>query len=76
MVLENEYVEKQPQVGIKDFEEKDWAGIIAVLAWVGLLVMMGVCILIHDMDALKTVAAILGGPIGLITGFYFKGKQQ
>lgn len=73
---ENESVEKMPQVGIKDFEEKDWAGVIAVLAWVGFLVMMGLCIIIRDMDALKTVAAILGGPIGLITGFYFKGKQQ
>lgn len=72
---EKDEVEKMPQVGIKDFEEKDYAGIIAVLAWVGFLAMMCLCIVLKDMDALKTVAAILGGPIGLITGFYFKGKQ-
>ena len=68
-------VEKMPQVGIKDFEEKTWAGVIAVVAWVGFFGLMGICIAVNNMDALKTIAAIFGTPLGLITGFYFKGKQ-
>ena len=67
-------MDKEPQVDVRDFEEKDYAGIIAIIAWAGFLGLMGICIVLGNINALQQIAAILGTPMGLITGFYFGRK--
>ena len=76
--MSKDELEKEPQIAIRDMEEEDWRGLIAIIGWVGVFVLSGVCILRSDMNALAQVVGFFGAPIGLITGYYFKdraGKQ-
>ena len=68
--------EQEPQITIRDMREEDWRGVIAVVGWVGVFLLSGVCILKGDMNALAQIVGFFGAPIGLITGYYFKDRAE
>ena len=64
-------------IGLKKGKRKeDWRGTLALMIWVGFFVMLGIPLIMRDLEAVKTVAAVLGMPIAMITTWYYGEKRE
>ena len=72
---QDEVSQKDPQVSIREMEDKDWRGLIAYTGLVGLLVIIGGCLIMGHADYAKDAAAYLSGPVFGFAGYYFKIKE-
>jgi len=66
---------KEPQVAIRDMTDKDWRGLMAYTGFVGLIVIIGGCLLTGHPDYAEKAAAYLSGPVGVFVTYYFGNKQ-
>jgi predicted permease len=56
--------------------KEDWRGTLALMIWVGFFVMLGIPLIMRDLEAVKIVAAVLGMPIAMITTWYYGEKRN
>ena len=65
-------IKKEPLVSVKDLEEDDWRGIIALIVLIGGFVMIALSILTAQFELVAAVTPLMA----LTVQWYFKAKEK
>jgi len=65
-------IKKEPLVSVKDLEEDDWRGIIALIVLIGGFIIVALCILVNRYEIVAAITPLMA----LTVQWYFKAKEK